>query len=184
MAKTPSNMIPLGTAAPQFELPEPLTGNLVNLVNVKSEVATVIMFICNHCPFVKHIQDKVAEVAANYSAKGIQFIAINSNDVDNYPEDAPDKMAELAKTTLKFPYLFDESQSVAKAYDAACTPDFYVFDKDLKLAYRGRFDAATPGNDVDVTGDDLKQALDALLQQKAITIEQLPSVGCNIKWKN
>lgn len=184
MAETPSNMLPLGTTAPDFSLLNPLTNKKVNLADLKSEIGLVVMFICNHCPYVIHIRDELFDLAHEYQAKGINFVAINANDANNYPADAPDKMAATAQQYhLKFPYLYDETQAVAKAYQAACTPDFYVFDHALKCVYRGQFDDARPGNQAPVTGESLRQALDALLNNEAIDPNQYPSVGCNIKWK-
>lgn len=184
MAKTASQMIPLGTEAPDFYLLDTRTNKLQSLHELKSDKATVIMFLCNHCPYVKHILPHLIQVVKNYQAKGIQFIAINSNDTESYPEDGPDNMRMLAENSqFTFPYLFDESQETAKAYQAACTPDFFVFDKALKCVYRGRFDNSTPGNDQPVTGKDLCNALDNLLANQPIDAEQEPSIGCNIKWK-
>jgi len=184
MAETPSNMIPLGSKAPDFALID-VTSNTVKTLNeLKSDIATVIMFLCNHCPYVKHINHKIVDLANKYIKKGIKFIAINSNDVVKYPEDSPDKMAAIAKKLgYPFPYLFDETQEVAKAYLAACTPDIYVFDKELKLIYRGQFDSSRPGNNKPVTGSDLEKALDFAISGDKIPEEQIPSVGCNIKWK-
>lgn len=185
MSLTPSSMLPLGTRAPAFELPDTLTNSVVSLADLHSHIGTVIMFICNHCPYVVHIRSQLVAVAEKYQAKGIQFIAINANDQVKYPQDGPDAMRVEAETHhYPFPYLFDESQAVAKAYQAACTPDFYLFDKDLLCVYRGRFDGATPGNKEPVTGIELTQAMDCLLDGKAINPEQKPSVGCNIKWKS
>lgn len=184
MAITPSSMMPLGTRAPAFTLPDVRSGHLRPLKDLKSDVRTVVMFICNHCPFVKHILEKLVETAAEYGKKGISFIAINANDVNNYPEDSPEKMKELAtRLNFSFPYLFDETQETAHAYDAACTPDFFIFDENLKCVYRGRFDEARPGQPIPVTGQDLKAALDALLNHRPIPQDQRPSVGCNIKWQ-
>ncbi len=184
MALTPSRMLPLGTKAPAFELIDTITGEKMSLEELKSPIATVIMFICNHCPFVKHIQTGLAEFAKKFQAKDISFIAINSNDITAYPEDAPDKMRELAKKlNFTFPYLFDETQAVAKAYDAACTPDFYIFDRDLKCVYRGQFDDSRPGNTVPVTGDSIRAALENILAGKTVDPHQKPSIGCNIKWR-
>ena len=185
MALTPSKMIQLNTKAPQFELADAVSGKVMSLDQLKSDKATVIMFICNHCPFVQHIQRKLAEVARNYQANGVQFIGINSNDIKNYPEDSPEKMKEVAKEFgYSFPYLFDETQEVAKAYQAACTPDFYIYNSNLVCVYRGRFDASSPGrNNMPVTGEDLCCALDNLLAGKSISSNQKPSQGCNIKWK-
>lgn len=184
MAETPSTMIPLGTKAPDFTLQDSRTGKYVSLSDLKSDKGTVIMFICNHCPYVIHIQKKLVEVAKHYQKHGVNFVAINSNDVVRYPADHPDKMKlEAEKNGYTFPYLFDEDQSIARAYQAACTPDFYIFDKDLKCVYRGRFDKATPGNKQPVTGEELCAALDNLLSGKSISSEQHASLGCNIKWK-
>ncbi|OGT56457.1 MAG: alkyl hydroperoxide reductase [Gammaproteobacteria bacterium RIFCSPHIGHO2_12_FULL_43_28] len=184
MAETPSNMVPLGSIAPNFELVDTISGKKLNLQSLKSDNATVIMFICNHCPYVKLIQAKLVSVANTYRAKGVQFIAINSNDAINYPADSPDKMKQEALNHhYPFPYLYDETQDVARAYQAACTPDFYIFDDELKCQYRGRFDNATPGNHQPVTGTDLSHALDAILNGRPVSSEQKPSLGCNIKWK-
>ena len=184
MAKTPSNMLPLGTQAPHFELLDVISGQPVNLLDIKSKKATVIMFICNHCPYVKHLIGPLSALAKEYKEKGIQFIAINSNDVDNYPDDSPENMKIFANEQgFTFPYLFDESQAIAKAYDAACTPDFYVFDHLLHLVYRGQFDESRPSNDIPVTGKCLKNALNAILAGEKINEAQQPSLGCNIKWK-
>ncbi len=175
--------IPLGFRAPDFELIEPLTGKKRSLQVLKGEKGTVITFICNHCPYVQHIIDKLVAVAQEYIPKGIAFIAINSNDVAHYPEDAPDKMSAWAREkNFPFPYLYDDTQAVAKDYKAMCTPDFNVFDADLRCVYRGRFDDSTPGNNRPVTGQDLRNALDAILQGTTID-RQIPSIGCNIKWK-
>ncbi len=184
MARTPSNMMPLGTRAPDFQLPDTVSGRMLSLADVRSDKATVIMFICNHCPYVKHIDSELVAIGNEYGAKGVSFVAISSNDVENYPEDAPEKMKEVAaQVGYPFPYLYDETQAVAKAYDAACTPDFFVFDGDLACVYRGRMDASTPRNDEPLTGADLRAALDAILAGRPVTGEQLPSMGCNIKWK-
>ncbi|MDX1920535.1 MAG: thioredoxin family protein [Candidatus Caenarcaniphilales bacterium] len=184
MVLTPSVMIPLGSTAPDFELIEAVTGQKFSLQQLKSQVATVVMFICNHCPYVKHIQAKLSEIADLYEIRGVSFIAINSNDAASYPEDSFEKMKESAgKNFYTFPYLFDESQEVAKAYQAACTPDFYIFDKNLKLVYRGQFDDSRPGNEVKVTGKDLTTALDSLIAGQQVSTDQKPSIGCNIKWK-
>lgn len=181
MSQTPSNMLPLGTRAPNFTLPDVVSGQAYTL---KAGQPTVIVFMCNHCPFVQHVLPTLVDVAAEYKKKGVNFIAINSNDVENYPEDAPDKMKTLAKAKhFTFPYLFDELQKVAYQYQAACTPDFYLFDKDLSCVYRGRFDTSTPSNGEPLTGLDLSNAMDQLLANKPIDENQYPSVGCNIKWK-
>jgi peroxiredoxin len=185
MALTPSNMLALGTKAPDFTLLDTISGKQLALKDLQSPVATVIMFICNHCPFVKHIESAFAPLASEYQTKKIQFIAISSNDIQNYPADAPDKMRELAvRLDFPFPYLYDETQEAAKAYDAACTPDFYIFDKDLLCVYRGQFDDARPSNQIPVTGHDIRSALDQLLKGEPVNPDQKPSIGCNIKWKD
>lgn len=184
MALTPSNMIPLGTKAPDFKLLDAVSENDLNLEQLKSDKATVIMFICNHCPYVKHVQQGLVELANDYISKGVSFIAINSNDVKNYTEDSPDNMKKVAERLgYPFPYLFDETQEIAKAYDAACTPDFYIFDEGLKLIYRGQMDDSRPGNGKPVTGNDIRKALDQILGGTPVSEDQIPSIGCNIKWK-
>ncbi|PIA77975.1 alkyl hydroperoxide reductase [Gaetbulibacter sp. 4G1] len=184
MARTPSNMLPLGTTAPNFDLLNTVSDEVLSLQNIKGNKATVIMFICNHCPFVIHINSEIVSIANAYTEKGISFIAISSNDIINYPQDSPDKMKIHAKSeNYPFPYLYDETQNVAKAYDAACTPDFYIFDANLKLNYRGQLDDSRPGNGLAVTGKDLRHALDCLLENKENMHTQKPSIGCNIKWK-
>jgi thiol-disulfide isomerase/thioredoxin len=184
MARTPSNMIPLGTEAPHFKLLDTVSNTTFSLEELKGSKGTIIMFICNHCPFVKHVNNQIVQLAKDYVSKGIQCIAISSNDVDNYPEDAPHLMKKTAiDEGYVFPYLYDKTQAIAKAYDAACTPDFYLFDSTLKLVYRGQLDNSRPGNDIPVTGKDLRLALDCLLEQKPIFNDQKPSIGCNIKWK-
>lgn len=184
MAATPSTMMPLGTTAPAFALQDTVSGEMMTLDSLKSDTATVVMFICNHCPFVKHVQQGLVSMADDYISKGISFIAINSNDVVSHPGDSPDKMKEEAQRLgYPFPYLFDESQEVAHAYQAACTPDFYVFDGDLNLIYRGQLDDSRPGNGIPVTGSDIRAALDAALGGTPVSEHQKPSIGCNIKWK-
>ena len=184
MALTPSTMMPLGTQAPDFELPDTVSGRSLRLADVRGDRATVVMFICNHCPYVVHVNDELVRLARDYQQRGVGFVAISANDVDDYPQDGPDKMKEAAEALgYPFPYLYDETQRVAKAYDAACTPDFFVFDSDLKCAYRGRLDGSTPGNGVPLTGADLRAALDALLAGQQPDVDQQPSQGCNIKWK-
>ncbi len=184
MSLTPSNMLPLGTSAPHFNLQDTVSAKMLSLEALKSDKATVIMFICNHCPYVLHILHKLVDVAKIYQAKGVNFVAISANDVEHYPQDSPDKMKHHAKEfDFNFPYLYDETQAVAKAYQAACTPDFYLFDEALACVYRGRFDAATPGTDVAVTGEDLTHAIDSLLVHHSVNPDQHPSMGCNIKWK-
>jgi peroxiredoxin len=176
-------MLPLGTKAPDFRLPD-TSGKTVSEVDFQNAPALVIVFMCNHCPYVKHIRSGLAQLARDYSAKGVGVVGISSNDVDNYPADSPAKMAEEAKAAgYIFPYLYDATQEVAKAYRAACTPDFYLFDQDQRLAYRGQFDDSRPGNNVPVTGKDLRAAIDAVLGGKAVSANQKPSIGCNIKWK-
>lgn len=184
MARTPSNMLPLGTQAPFFNLQDTVSDKLVSIDQIKGGKGTVVMFICNHCPFVIHVNEEIVKVANTYAEKGIGFVAISSNDVENYPQDSPEKMKVHAKENhYPFPYLYDETQEIAKAYDAACTPDFYVFDKDLKLVYRGQLDSSRPENGIPVTGEDLRHALDCLVEGRENTQLQKPSIGCNIKWK-
>jgi len=183
MAQTPSNMLPLGTKAPHFELLNTVDNTIKNLKQLRGKKATVIVFMCNHCPFVKHINEELSTTAKMYQHKGVNFIAISSNDVENYPQDAPHLMQELAREEdFIFPYLYDQTQEIAKAYDAACTPDFYLFDKDLKLVYRGQFDDSRPGNNIPVTGQYLKYAINAVINNFIVDINQKPSIGCNIKW--
>ena len=184
MALAESNMLPLGSEAPPFALPDTVSGKTVRLEDIASDKATVVMFICNHCPYVIHVNDEIVRVANDYIAKGIAFVAISSNDVVNYPQDGPEEMKKQAqKLKYPFPYLYDESQNVARAFDAACTPDFYVFDKDLKLVYRGRLDDSRPSSGTPLTGRDLRAALDAVINGQAVAEKQYPSGGCNIKWK-
>ena len=183
MVMTPSTMLPLGTKAPDFRLPDP-SGQLHALADFAEAPALLVMFICNHCPFVKHIREGLAALGTDYQAKGVAVVGINSNDVANYAADNPDKMAREAEAWgYTFPYLYDESQEVAKAYRAACTPDFFLFDAEQRLVYRGQLDASRPGNAVPVTGVDLRAALDAVLAGQPVTEDQKPSIGCNIKWK-
>ncbi len=183
MARTPSTMLELGTSAPEFSLPEPATGNTISLSDFAGK-PLVVAFICNHCPFVKLIAEQLAVVGDEFQQKGVGFVAINSNDVANYPDDSPEKMGGFVREyAIHFPYLYDETQDTAKAYRAACTPDFYLFDSDHKLAYRGQFDAARPGNEQPVSGADLTDAIKALLANQPLPEEQIPSLGCNIKWK-
>jgi peroxiredoxin len=183
MALTPSTMLALGTAAPDFRLPD-TGGKMVALGDFKSTPALAVLFICNHCPYVKHIQAGLAQFGRDYKGRGAAIVAINSNDVQNYPEDSPARMAAEARSAgYTFPYLYDESQAVAKAYRAACTPDIFLFDAARKLVYRGQFDDSRPGNGVPVTGKDLRAAMEAVLAGKAVSGRQTPSIGCNIKWK-
>lgn len=184
MALTPSNMLPIGTAAPNFKLPDVVTGLDVAWNDISSDVGTVVMFICNHCPYVIHVHDEMLKVANDYQPQGLSFVAISSNDVESYPADGPEEMKALAKSLkFSFPYLYDETQEVARAYEAACTPDFYVFDKDDQLLYRGRLDGSSPGNGVPLTGADLRNALDKVKAGLPVDGKQFPSMGCNIKWK-
>lgn len=184
MAQTASTMLPLGTPAPDFSLPEPMTGKTVSLGDFQDAPALLVMVICNHCPFVKHIRQGLVQFARDYPAKDLAIVAISANDAANYPDDSPAKIAEEAKTFgYPFPYLHDESQAVAKAYRAACTPDFFLFDASRKLVYRGQFDGSRPGNKLPVTGSDLRAAADALLAGQPVPSAQQPSIGCNIKWK-
>lgn len=184
MARTLSKMLALETKAPNFKLFDTITLKELSLNELKGKKATVIMFICNHCPFVKHVNEEIAKLAKDYTEKGVGFIAISSNDVENYPEDSPEKMRSNAfQNHFTFPYLYDKTQEVAREYDAACTPDFYVFDSDLKLKYRGQLDDSRPENGIPVTGKDIRHALDCILQNKTNLEIQKPSIGCNIKWK-
>lgn len=183
MARTESTMLELGTQAPDFTLPD-TNGNQISLTDFKDANGMLVIFMCNHCPYVIHLRDALAELSKEYQAKGLAVIGINSNDASNYPDDSPEKMAEeVATQGYTFPYLYDESQTIAKAYKAACTPDFFLFDAKQKLAYRGQFDDSRPRNEAPVTGADLRAAIDALLNGSAIPAEQKPSMGCNIKWK-
>lgn len=184
MARTESHMLPLGTSAPPFILPDTVSGKMLSLGELVSAKATVIMFICNHCPYVLHVNEQLVSIALDFQPRGVSFIAISANDIENYPDDRPEKMTEqAAKIGYPFPYLYDESQEVAKAYDAACTPDLYVFDGDLKLVYRGQLDDSRPKTDIPVTGRDLRAALEAILARRPVNPVQRPSIGCNIKWK-
>ena len=183
MALTPSNMLPLGTKAPAFKPMDTLSEKEMTLDDLKSDKATVIMFICNHCPYVKHLQSELVKMAEDYIPDGVKFIAISSNDVESYPEDAPDMMKlEARKWGYPFLYLFDETQVVARLYDAACTPDFYIFDEDMELVYRGQLDDSRPGNGKPLTGKDMRTALDDMLKGNPVSEQQTPSQGCNIKW--
>jgi peroxiredoxin len=183
MSLTPSTMLPLGTIAPDFRLPD-TNGKTISLADFKDKPALLVMFICNHCPYVKHICAGLAQLARDYMPKRVGIVGVNSNDAENYPDDSPAKMKEEARSAgYLFPYLYDESQAVAKVYRAACTPDIYLFDKDRKLVYRGQFDDSRPGNGIPVTGKDLRAALDAVLAGKSVSPNQKASMGCNIKWK-
>lgn len=184
MAKTLSSMIPLGTLAPDFSLPDVVSGEMKSLESLKSEIATVIMFICNHCPYVVHVRQQLVDISRTYQAKGISFVAISANDADEYPADSPANMAIEANVYgYTFAYLYDETQEIAKAYTAECTPDFYIFDGELACVYRGQLDDSRPGNDIPVTGSDLRSALDNILVGKPVSNQQTPSMGCNIKWR-
>jgi peroxiredoxin len=183
MVAVNSTMLPLGTKAPDFRLPDP-GGKVVSLADFKNAPALLVVFMCNRCPYVKHIRDGLAKLARDYRPRGVAVVGINSNDVANYPADSPANMAAEAKSAgYVFPYLYDETQAVAKAYRAACTPDLFLFDKEQRLAYRGQFDDSRPGNGVAVTGKDVRAALDAVLAGKPVPPTQKPSIGCNIKWK-
>lgn len=184
MSDTQSKPFPIGTLAPSFTLLNPLTKQMESLEGCKGERATVIVFMCNHCPFVIHINKMMIAIANEYIKKGVAFIAISSNDIVNYPQDSPQLMAQLAqKEQFPFPYLYDESQEVAKAYNAACTPDFYVFNNCLEATYHGQFDDSRPRNELPVTGSDLKDAIERVLGERLPSKNQKPSIGCNIKWK-
>ena len=183
MVLTPSSMMPLGKRAPNFKLLDVTTDEWVTLKDIESDIGTVVIFICNHCPYVKHLIGPLTSFAKEYILKGISFVAINSNDISKYPEDRPEKMVEFAeKFDFPFPYLFDSTQKVAKEYGATCTPDIFLFDESLECVYRGQFDDSRPGNAIPVSGKDLADALDALIEGKEISQDQSPSIGCNIKW--
>ena len=184
MALTPSNMLPFGTVAPDFSLVDTVTKDTYSLQQLRGEKGTVIMFIYNHCPYVKYVNEELIRVCNDYRVTGFSFVAISSNDVSKYPEDGPDAMYRHAqKEGYNFPYLYDETQEVAKAYDAACTPDFYLFDSELKLVYRGQLDNSRPGNSIPLNGRDLREAMDNILNNHPQRKDQKPSMGCNIKWK-
>ncbi len=186
MSYIESTMLPLGTTAPTFNLPDTVSDKNLSLEEItKDAKAFVVMFLCNHCPYVIHVNEEIVKIVAEYKEKGVAFVGISSNDVVNYPQDGPDKMKIHATTTgYDFPYLYDESQEVAKAYDAACTPDFYLFDEQSKLKYRGRIDNSRPNSGVPLSGSDMRSALDSILSGNPVTEKQYPSGGCNIKWKN
>jgi peroxiredoxin len=184
MARTESTMLALGTPAPPFSLPDVISGKTVSLEDFKHKQGLLVMFICRHCPYVKHVQKELARLGHDYQSKPLGILAISSNDAGAYPDDAPDKLKEMAiELGFTFPYCYDETQDVARAFTAACTPDFFLFDKDLKLAYRGQFDGSRPGNNALVTGQDLRSAIEAVLAGRAVTSNQKPSIGCNIKWR-
>ena len=184
MVKTASTMLPLGTSAPDFSLKNAVDGSTVSLNNFTDKSGLLVIFMCNHCPFVIHLRSDLAKFAKEYQDNGLAIVGMSPNDVKNYPQDGPDKMQDEAKSAgYTFPYLFDETQSVAKAYSAACTPDFFLFDADRRLVYRGQFDDSRPSNDIEVTGADLRAAIDAVLAGTPVSERQKPSIGCNIKWK-
>ncbi|MDX1672991.1 MAG: thioredoxin family protein [Balneolaceae bacterium] len=184
MSKTPSTMLKLGTKAPDFSLTDVVSNEKISLSDFDDYPALLVVFMCNHCPYVKNIRDAFVKFAKEYQDKGLGIVAISSNDVRNYPDDSPEKMKQEAEEyDYPFPYLYDESQEVAKAYRAACTPDFFLYNEDRELVYRGQFDDSRPGNDIPPTGKDLREAVDRLLEEGAIVEEQIPSIGCNIKWK-
>ena len=184
MVNTSSTMMPLGAAAPDFDLVDVSSGKRVALRDFEGKKGLVVMFLSRHCPFVKHVQEKVAELCNSYLDEGLGVVAVCSNDVERYPDDGPEQMKQQAEQVgFRFPYLFDESQAVAKAYGAACTPDFFLFDERLRLAYRGQFDGSRPRNDLPVTGEDLRRAIEAVLAGREVEGDQMPSMGCNIKWK-
>ncbi len=184
MALTASTMLPIGTVAPSFRLPDP-TSKLVAMEDFKDSQALLVIFMCNHCPYVQHVRPVLAQMAREFQTRGVAVIGINSNDAQRYPQDSPEHMAEEVKRSeYSFPYLYDETQEVARAYHAACTPDFFLFDKQRKLVYRGQMDDSRPGNDIPVTGKDLRAAVDAVLAGKPVSWQQKPSMGCNLKWKS
>jgi len=184
MASVNSTMLELGTKAPDFQLQDVISGEQVSLIDFKGKKALLVMFICNHCPYVKNIKEGLVKYANDYMPKGLGMVAISSNEIENYPEDSPEKMKEDAERfNYPFPYLFDETQEVAKKYQAACTPDFFLFNENLELVYRGQFDDSRPKNDKPVTGKDLREATDKVLNHEPVPENQIPSIGCNIKWK-
>jgi peroxiredoxin len=185
MSRTPSNMLALGTTAPEFRLKDMTSGtDTFTFSDLKGEKGTLVFFICNHCPFVHHVIEELVRIANDYRVQGLGIIAISSNDVVNYPQDSPELMTEFAfENKFEFPYLYDETQEVAKAYDAACTPDFFLFDNQDKLVYRGQLDDSRPGNGIPLSGNDLRGAIDGVIYNRLINPDQKPSMGCNIKWK-
>jgi len=184
MALTPSTMVALGTKAPDFSLPEVVTGKTLSLKDFSGKKSLLIMFVCQHCPYVQHIKEELARLGQNYVSKDIAIVAVSSNDAQNYPDDSPGQLKEMAiELGFTFPFCYDETQSVAKAYKAACTPDFFLYDQDRKLVYRGQLDDSRPGNGKPINGQDLRKAIDALLNNKTVDSHQKPSMGCNIKWK-
>ncbi len=184
MALTPSTMLSLGTKAPNFQLPDVVSGQTISLETFATSKALLVMFICQHCPFVKHVKDELAQIGKDYGDRPLGIVAISANDVANYPDDSPDNLKAMAQELdFKFSLCYDESQATAKAYTAACTPDFFLFDSDRQLVYRGQLDESRPSNDIPVTGKDLRSAIDAVLAGKKVNPDQKPSIGCNIKWK-
>ncbi|MGL5794408.1 MAG: thioredoxin family protein [Waterburya sp.] len=184
MVKTASTMLPLGTAAPEFQLPDVVSNQTISLATFADRQALLLIFLCQHCPFVKHVQQELARIGQDYSQQSLGIVAISANDIANYPDDAPEKLKQMAEDlNFNFPVCYDESQEVSKAYTAACTPDFFLFNAERKLAYRGQLDDSRPSNDIPVTGKDLRRAIDTVLQAKTVNFEQKPSIGCNIKWK-
>ncbi len=184
MAQTESKMLPLGTAAPEFYLKDTNSNDWFSFNDLRGSKGTLVIFMCNHCPFVHHALEEIQMIVNDYRVQGIGIIAISSNDVFKYPQDGPDEMKEFAfKNRIDFPYLYDETQEVAKAYDAACTPDYYLFDSQDKLFYRGRLDDSRPGNGIPLSGSDLRNAIDSVIYNRKFTVEQKPSIGCGIKWK-
>ncbi|NQY67091.1 MAG: thioredoxin family protein [Flavobacteriales bacterium] len=184
MAAAETTQIELGFTAPDFNLLNTITGENLSLDQLSIGNGLLVMFICNHCPYVIHIMEQLVSLANDYKSQGITTVAISSNDVENYPQDSPEKMKELASEYgFSFPYLYDETQEIAKLYDAVCTPDFSIFDDDLKCVYRGQLDGSRPGNDLSVTGSDIRKALDAIVNKTSVSTNQIPSIGCSIKWK-
>lgn len=184
MALTPSTMLALDTKAPDFQLPDVVSNEIISLANFADKKALLVMFICRHCPFVKHIKDELAQLGKDYQNQSLGIVAISTNDANKYPDDAPDKLKDMAlELGFTFPFCYDETQEVAKAYTAACTPDFFLFDRHQKLVYRGQLDDSRPSNGIPVTGKDLRAAVDAVLNNQPVSQDQKPSVGCNIKWK-
>jgi peroxiredoxin len=184
MVKTASTMLPLGTAAPEFQLPDVVSNQTISLATFADRQALLLIFLCQHCPFVKHVQQELARIAQDYSQQSLGIVAISANDIANYPDDAPEKLKQMAEDlNFNFPVCYDESQEVSKAYTAACTPDFFLFDAERQLAYRGQLDDSRPSNNIPVTGKDLRRAIDTVLQGQTVDFEQKPSIGCNIKWK-
>jgi peroxiredoxin len=184
MALTESTMLELGTTAPDFSLPDVVSGKTISRDGLRGK-PLLVLFICTHCPYVKHVEKGIAQLASDYAASPISIVAISSNDAENYPDDSPEGLREQAQRLgFRFPYLYDQTQQVARAYKAACTPDIYLFDKEMKLAYRGQFDQSRPGNNIPVTGQLLREAIDAVLANRPVTTDQRPSIGCNIKWKS